>query len=159
MGSTERKREEDELSDISNVSAASSIPSVADSIFTMVSGSSMSSVSAPQGAGERLVGLLLGDVITKEACSEALLTIEEERFERNLRRMLRDFSSELRKEAETVQQRHAANFVRFRARNSAHIICNSLKPGRKPRVDNEPEEESEDEDSDRSGSGKSRDFH
>ena len=63
MGSRERKREEDELSDISNVSAASSIPSVADSIFTMVSGSSRSSVSAPEGAGERLVGLLLGDVI------------------------------------------------------------------------------------------------
>ncbi len=150
MESRERKREEDQLSDISKVSAASSIPSVADSIFTMVSGSSMSSISAPERAGERLVGLLLGDVIIKQACSEALLTIEEEKFERNLRRLLRDFSSELRKEAETVQQRRAANFVRFRARNFAHIICNSLKPGRKPRIDNEPEEESEDEDSDRS---------
>jgi hypothetical protein len=146
----ERKREEDELSGTSHVSAASSISSVADSIFTMISGSSMASVTAPQGAGERLVGLLLGDVIIKQACSEALLTIEEERFERNPRRLLRDFSSELRKEAETVQQRHAANFVRFRARNSTHIICNSLKPGRKQRVGNEPEEESENEDSDRS---------
>jgi hypothetical protein len=103
MGSRERKREEDELSDTSNVAAASSIPSVANSIFTIVSGSSMSSVSAPQGAGERLVGFLLGDIIIKQACSEGLLTIEEERFERNLRRLLRDFSSEPRKEAETVK--------------------------------------------------------
>jgi hypothetical protein len=152
-GSRQRRREEDEISHTSNISAASSLPSVVDSIFTTVSGSSMSSLPGPQGASERFVALLLEDFVIKRACAEALNVFEHERFERNLRRLLKDFATELRKEADTTQQRHAANFVRFRARNSAHMICNSLRAGEKERAPKDVEDEgggSEDADSDRS---------
>jgi hypothetical protein len=150
----QRMREDDELSHNSNTSVASSLPSVVDSIFTMASGSSMSSLPGPQGAGERLFCLFLDDTVIKRICSNAVLLIEKERFERNLRRLIKDFAAELRKEAETVQQRHAANFVRFRARNSAHMMCNSLvektKPTVEKRIPNAADEEdvdSEDDDS------------
>lgn len=160
-GSRPRKREDDELSDTSHISAASSLPSVVDSIFTVASGSSMSSLPGSQGADERLVALLLEDSVVRDVCSGGLLVIEKERLERNLRRLLKDFATELRKEADTVQQRQAANFVRFRARNSAHIICNALtealtknlQSGVDERIRNEAEEEdhdSDDENSDRS---------
>lgn len=72
----------------------------------------------------------------------------------NLRRLIKDFAAELRKEAETVQQRHAAKFVRFRARNSPHMMCNSLVEKTKPRVEkripnavDEEDVDSEDDDS------------
>jgi hypothetical protein len=146
LGKKQRRREEDELSDTSNVSVASSIPSVVDSIFTMASGSSVSSIPGVQGAGERLVVAILDDRDIKQVCSEALFIMEEGRFERNLRRLLKDFATELRKEAGSVQQRHAANFVRFRARNTAHMICNSLTKGLRKKVEHEAEEEGSEED-------------
>lgn len=160
VANIQRARDDDRLSETSDVSAASSLKSIADSVFSTISGSSMSSLPGRQGAGERLVSLLLDDPAIKQLCSEALLMIEQEKLERNLRRLLNGFAIELRKEAETTQQRHAANFVRFRARNSAHMICNSLtkdlRPVMKPKVlqeANQAEEDdhgSEDEDSDRS---------
>jgi len=154
LGSRQRTREDDELSHNSNMSVASSLPSVVDSIFTIASGSSMSSLPGPQGAGERLVSLFLGDTVIKRICSYAVLLIEKERFERNLRRLIKDFAAELRKEAGTVEQRHVVNFVRFRARNSAHMMCNLLIEKTSPRVvkiipnaADEEEVDSEDDDS------------
>ena len=117
----------------SAISRSSSIASIAESVFSMISGSSMSSVTGSQGASERFVALLLSDDIIKPLCNEALATVATERFERNLRRLLKELAVELRKEAETVQQRDAAHFVRYRARNSAHMICNSLNQKRHAR--------------------------
>jgi hypothetical protein len=136
------------------MSVASSLASVVDSIFTIASGSSMSSLPGPQGAGERLVSLFLDDTVIKRICSYAVLLIEKERFERNLRRLIKDFAAELRKEAGTVEQRHVVNFVRFRARNSAHMMCNLHVEKTSPRVEkripnvaDEEEVDSEDDDS------------
>ncbi|KAE9376310.1 hypothetical protein N431DRAFT_462155 [Stipitochalara longipes BDJ] len=127
LGSMVKKCEDDEVSQASNTSSSSSILSVVNSVFTMASGSSMTSLSAPYGASERLVGLLLDDSVIRHVCSGALLVIERERFERNLRRLLKGLATGLRKEAGTTQQRQAAHFVGCRARNSAHLICNSLE--------------------------------
>jgi hypothetical protein len=118
--------EDDEISNTSIVSAASSLPSVVDSIFTMASGSSMSSVAGPQGAGERLVALLLEDAELRPLLSVGLRVIEEERFERNFRRLLKVFANGLMRESKTDQQRQTAKFVRVRARNSAHMICRNV---------------------------------
>lgn len=113
-------------------SATESVVSVADSIFSAMSlatGSSMSSFSASQTATDRLVRLLLEDATIKSLCEDALREngMSRERFERNLSRLLKGFAVELRKEAQTREQRQAAHLVRFRARNSAHVICSTLR--------------------------------
>lgn len=113
-------------------SATDSVVSVADSIFSAMSlatGSSMSSFSVSQTATDRLVRLLLEDAIIKPLCKDALQEngMSRERFERNLSRLLKGFAVELRKEAQTREQRQAAHLVRFRARNSAHVICSTLR--------------------------------
>ncbi|KAF7935796.1 uncharacterized protein EAE98_002016 [Botrytis deweyae] len=113
-------------------STTDSVVSVADSVFSAMSlatGSSMSSFSVSQTATDRLVRLLLEDAIIKPLCEDALQEngMSRERFERNLSRLLKGFAVELRKEAQTREQRQAAHLVRFRARNSAHVICTTLR--------------------------------
>jgi hypothetical protein len=113
-------------SDCSSISETSSLPSIADSVFSLASGSSMSSIVSTHGAGDRLATLLLENPILRPMYQEALAKVTLERLERNLRRMLKLFAFDLRKEAENPKQKNAARFVRSRARNSAHIICRSL---------------------------------
>ncbi|KAH7336691.1 hypothetical protein BKA65DRAFT_38287 [Rhexocercosporidium sp. MPI-PUGE-AT-0058] len=115
----------DDKSDI--VSTTSSIPSIADSLLSLMSGSSMSSVIGPEGAAERLIALLLHHPDIRPLCESALSLIDARNLETQLRRLLKDFAVDLRKEVETPKQKHAAHFVRYRARNTAHIICSELK--------------------------------
>jgi hypothetical protein len=146
------KKGDDMESEASGRSGASSIASITKSIFSMVSGSSMSSIVGPQSAVERLVILLLNDSVIKSLCTDALFTLVSERFERNLRRLLKEFAVGLRREAESEQERHTAQFVRLRARNSAYIICTTLSKKKKEQgeVDVEVGYVSEESDSDRS---------
>lgn len=127
-----RRQSVSELSDDSNTSIAS----ITDSIFSDATGSSISSVVGLISAGERLVALLLNDIDFSVVCREALNRVTPDRFERNLRWLLKLFAIELRKEAESPQQMSAAHFVRYRARNSAHIIRNSFCSLEKPQADN-----------------------
>lgn len=122
-------KDDDDMSDTSDISV-SSLLSVADSLFSNLSGTStaVSSVTGPEVAGERLVQLLLKDDILHDLFVEGINVASEERFERNLRRLLSFFAVDLKKEATDDHERGAANFVRLRARNSAHIICRTLKP-------------------------------
>jgi hypothetical protein len=113
-------------SDISDISQASSLASIADSIFSFASASSMSSMMSTYGAGDRLIALLREDPVLRPLYQEGFAKISAEKLERNLRRLLKRFAVDLRKEAENLQQRCAAHFVRSRATNSAHIICSSL---------------------------------
>ena len=112
----------------------------------------MSSVAGPQSAVDRLVASILSDSVIKSLCTEGLGVFERERFERNLRRLLKEFAIALRKEAETQDERHAANFVRVRARNSAHMICTNLDHTKKAKeaLDIEFENVSEESDVDTS---------
>jgi hypothetical protein len=79
------------------------------------------------GAEDRLMGLLYTDTALQPLYLTGLTRIAANRFERNLRILFKRFSADLGAEAENVQQRAVATFVRYRARNSAHIICNSFK--------------------------------
>jgi hypothetical protein len=115
------------LTNLSDISDASSVATARESIFSLASVSSMSSVHDTQGAIERLVALLLGDSNFKSLCLEALGKFTADRFERNVRRLLQFFALDLQKEAESPQQRSAAHFVLYRARNSAHIIRGRLQ--------------------------------
>jgi hypothetical protein len=106
-----------------------SVGSVAESIFStasIISGTSMSSIGIAHNATERLVELILEDTVINALCGDVLESGEmpRERFERNFIRLLRRFAIELRKEAQTHSECQAARLVRFRARNTAHIICN-----------------------------------
>lgn len=106
-------------------SRASSVISLTDSVFSITSGSSKSSVG-PAGAGEMLVELLLGDNHLSLLFQEALTLITADKFERNFRRILKGFSIELRKEAKNSQQRSVAHLVCYQARNCAHLIRNAI---------------------------------
>ncbi|CZR67602.1 uncharacterized protein PAC_17501 [Phialocephala subalpina] len=110
----------------SDISRSSSVASISDSIFSLISGSSMSSRTGSFEAGERLVLLLVGDEGIRSTCEQGVQWILADRFERNMRRLLKTFAAELKKEAESPAQRQAANFVRYRARNSAHRIRNTF---------------------------------
>ncbi|KAH6700531.1 hypothetical protein BKA61DRAFT_620717 [Leptodontidium sp. MPI-SDFR-AT-0119] len=114
------------VSDLTEFNDNSSIASLADSLFSIFTGSTISSVVDSTDAGERLVTLFMNDDSLSVLFQEALAHITPDRFERNLRRLLKRFAVELRKEAANSQQQSAANFVRYWARNSAHIIRNSL---------------------------------
>jgi hypothetical protein len=131
---------DDSHSIISQQSNASSLASITDSLFSLVSASSMSSIAGSQDAVDRLVSLLLEDETIKSVCNTALVTIARDRFERNLRRLLKEFAVALRKEAGSIQERRAAHFVHLRARNSAHIICDSLKKETTQRQDGNADE-------------------
>ncbi|KAE9368112.1 hypothetical protein N431DRAFT_75728 [Stipitochalara longipes BDJ] len=127
-----KEKEDDTKSETSVRSGASSIASITESIFSIATGSSMSSIAGPQSAVERLVSLLLNDSDVKSLCTLFLLYNDDrERFERNLRRLLKELAVGLRQEAASAQQRPAAHFVRLRARNSAHMICSSLSKKKK----------------------------
>ena len=117
----------DNYDDISDRSGTSSIASVFSNI-SIASGSSMSSFAGSLGSIERLVALLLVDDTIKSLCIKALASFSQEDVEKKLRRLFKRFGIELRKEADTSQQCRAAQFVRVRARNTAHMVCNALKP-------------------------------
>jgi hypothetical protein len=155
----EREGENDSESDFGQNSTGSSIASIADSLLSQISGSSVSSIVDSQGAGERLVNVLLDDLSIGPMCSKALESIPVTLFESKLRRFWKEFAIELRAEARTVPQRRAAHFVRYRARNSAHLICRELEE-KKNRI--APEnvvgtEVQQEDSSDESGSDRSDD--
>ncbi|CAG8977424.1 hypothetical protein HYALB_00007756 [Hymenoscyphus albidus] len=104
------------------------------SIFSQASAIATSDASSipqtPENLIERLVSLLLNDAIIHSLCSKALESIVRERFERNLKKLLKNFAISLRREAESEDQRNTARFVLHRATNSAHLICNQLKQSR-----------------------------
>ncbi|KAL2059741.1 hypothetical protein VTL71DRAFT_10233 [Oculimacula yallundae] len=117
-------QEDEDQSDAAFIT--SSVPSVADSLFSLMSGSSVSSVIGPEGATERLVDLLLHRPGIGPPLASALALTGVQSVETYLRRSLKAFGIDLRREARTNEQRDAAHFVRFRARNTAHIICNMM---------------------------------
>ncbi|CZS91253.1 uncharacterized protein RCO7_01513 [Rhynchosporium graminicola] len=119
-----RQEEEDDESDTASIT--SSVQSV-DSFSPSTDGSSISSVFGPEGAAERLVDLILFDTDISPLLKLALTLNDVHIFEAKLRRLLKDLGVNLRQEGRSKEQRHAARFVRYRARNTAHIICNTLK--------------------------------
>lgn len=122
------------MSDISDITDTS-VTSVTDSLLSILSSSSTSSVAEPKAASERLVNFLLGDDIIHPLCIDGVNIITPDRFERNLRRLLNSFAVDLKKEATNQKEKYAAQFVRSRARNAAHIICNTVTPlSSKPRL-------------------------
>lgn len=117
--------------DLGNISRppASSVFSDTDSVFSkaVTVSTTASSIISPEADGERLIQLILKDNIIHPLCVKGVESIKDDRFERNLRRLLVHFATELKKEASNQHEKHAALFVRLRARNTAHLICQRLR--------------------------------
>jgi len=113
------------ISNSSDTSVTSSLFSITKSTPSFVSASSKSS-AAGNGA-EQLAIFLLADPVLQLLCLGALTIMTANKFERNLRRLLKAFGTELRLETEDQNQRNASRFICYSARNSAHIIRNTLE--------------------------------
>lgn len=116
------------------LSRSSSVVSLSDSTFSsMFSGSSQSSIGDSQNHTEKIAKLIFEDDILQPLCFAAVDTMPLERFERQLRRSLKLFAVDLSKEAISDRERKAAKFVRVRARNTAHLVCDELDAASKIR--------------------------
>ncbi|KAL8724879.1 MAG: hypothetical protein Q9181_006639 [Wetmoreana brouardii] len=80
------------------------------------------------GAAEELANLLSEDETLENLYGEALQKITAERFERNLRRLIRKFAINLKREANTILERNTAQFVRLRAAYVASCIIRNISP-------------------------------
>jgi len=108
------------LSDNSPVSSASDL----------FSGSALSSVSSiaagPIDAADQLVALLLDDEGIKALCIDGFRNLDTDRFERNLPRLLKHYSTALRRESTTEVEVSASEFVRHRSKYTASVIRSTV---------------------------------
>jgi len=89
--------------------------------------SSESSVSTmPLGISDQLVNLLLEDKGFEAMCRDGFRSLDAERFERNLRRLLRHYSAALRRNASIELEITAAKYVRRKSRYVANVIRRKL---------------------------------
>jgi hypothetical protein len=116
------------------LSRTSSLASIAESIFSLASGSSnlKSSVRRIDGASEQFAWLLIGDSHLQPLWQEASTNLPLDRLERNLARLLKIFAAELKEEAVTIQERRLAQFVRVEAKRSANLICQEIHTNEQP---------------------------
>jgi hypothetical protein len=89
-------------SNASDISQGSSVASIADSIFSLATASSMSSIMNTYDAGDPFITILCKDRTLQPLYQETLAKVAIERLERNLRRLLKQFAADLRKEAENA---------------------------------------------------------
>ena len=110
---------------VSAISEASSENSVAESLFSLFTASSSSSVGPIPHINERLYALLTVDDF-KNLYAAVYNTSTARKSEQNLRRLLKVFALCLREEARSLSGKRAANFVLYRARNMAYLIIAQL---------------------------------
>jgi hypothetical protein len=90
----------------------------------------MHSVIMAQDKLELLITLLCKDPVLQPLYQEASTKVSSEVLERKLLSLLRRYAVELQKEATTLWERGIGEFVYFRPRNSAQVICSSLDHNR-----------------------------
>ena len=118
--------QEDDVSEVTSVKSLFSIPS-------LTSGETLSSVDSRQemtGAAEEFAVIVLRDKVLEPLYREAFNKVTIEKFERNFTRLLRAFAVDLTQEAETINQKSAARFVRKRARDVATFVSKQYDPAR-----------------------------
>ena len=118
-----------ETDEISSISEASSVSSVTDSRFSLFTVSSASSIGIIPRTDERLYTLLTVNDFN-DLYASIYNTSTPRKSEQNLRRLLKVFALCLKKEALSLPETRAANFVRYRARNLAYLIIAQLGKGK-----------------------------
>jgi hypothetical protein len=111
--------------DIDKESNSSSISSVFDS-YSRPSISSASSVADPRESLDKLTELLLRDAGLKALCIDGFTALDSDRFNRNLRRLLKHYAVDLRNEAKSEFELGVSRFVRARARDISGAIRRAL---------------------------------
>jgi hypothetical protein len=107
---------------------SSSVSSKSD-FFSGTALSSLSSASVGPPRGEyQLADLLLQDEGMKALCVDGFAYIDPDRFERNLRRLLKHYSAALIVESTQEIERKASKFARSRARRTAGAIRSIVDP-------------------------------
>ncbi|KFY99200.1 hypothetical protein V500_01441 [Pseudogymnoascus sp. VKM F-4518 (FW-2643)] len=108
--------------DVNSTGDNSSVSSVSDS-FSGSAPSSVSSLAAdPIDAPNQFVSLLLNDRGFKALCVDGFRNLDANRFERNLRRLLKHYSTALCQEATREVEVLASKFIRRRSRYAASAI-------------------------------------
>lgn len=125
------KRQEDEVSEVTSVKSLFSTPSLTSSETL----SSFDSSQEMTGAAEEFAVIVLRDEILEPLFREAFKKVTFEKFERNFARLLRTFAGDLTQEAETINQKSAARFVRRSARTVAAFVSKQYDPDREENSD------------------------
>ena len=114
----------DESNDFMQVSDAESICSVDSKASSLSSRSSLYSHEESKTASEELTALLVNDKTLSRTFNAAFEDEKSssERFERNLRRLLKQFAVELERETQESLERAAARFTGKHAKDIAHRI-------------------------------------
>ena len=114
----------DESNDFMQVSDAESICSVDSKASSLSSRSSLYSHEESETASEELTALLVNDKTLSRTFKAAFEDEKSssERFERNLRRLLKQFAVELERETQESLERAAARFAGKHAKDIAHRI-------------------------------------
>jgi hypothetical protein len=105
-------------------------PSIGGDISSSDDEPDMHSVIMAQDKLELLITLLCKDPVLQPLYQEARTKVSSEVLERKRRSLLRRFAVELQKEVTTLWERGIGEFVCFRARNCAQMICSSLDHNR-----------------------------
>lgn len=106
----------------------SSISSVSN-LFSRATFSSASSIADRVEVVDQLVSLMLDDKGLEALCVDGFTRLHADRFERNLRRLLRIYALELCREASTEIETKAARFVKARVRYMVSSIRRAVDPG------------------------------
>jgi hypothetical protein len=118
--------------DISPISPPLSV--VSADVPSLVSGATLSSIASDdrvKSAVEEFVAWLLKDEVIQPLEVVAIERIGTERFERNFRRLLKRYSKDLQKEAQTPSEIEAVRFVSSRRRNVANCFRSHMEPSTK----------------------------
>ena len=82
-------------------------------------------------AADELITLFLGDAEIKAYCSASITSesMSQERFQRNVRRLLNRFSFDLADEASSEEQKAAVKLIRIKSRYVAYHLCRHIGIG------------------------------
>ncbi|KAE9374270.1 hypothetical protein N431DRAFT_437737 [Stipitochalara longipes BDJ] len=112
----------------SRSSSVESLQSLADSIFSIASLSSASTVAEANNAFQRVLAILKADATLKVLYADSIAKTSVDKFNRNLGRLLKRFALDLEGEAKCWNEQRAAQFIRSRARIIAQRVAGSVYP-------------------------------
>ena len=112
----------------SRSSSVESLQSLVDSIFSVATFSSTSTVAETNNALQRVLAILKSDAALKILYADSVSKTSVDKFNRNLGILLKRFAVDLEKEAKCWNEQRAAQFIRGRARTIAQKVATSVYP-------------------------------
>lgn len=113
---------------VSRSSSVDSLKSLVDSIFSIASLSSTSTVADMNNAFQRVLVVFRSDMILKGLYDELISRSSADKFKRNFAILLKRFAVDLENEAQCWNEQQTAKFIRSRARKIAQRITDIMYP-------------------------------